>query len=671
MMDSDVNLIKHATYHAVCGERFRKHCETQPEFKEWWSGEKSQLLPLVSCLRITQSDSVSDSDSESAKKTIQPVNDKSRDVADLWNRYVESRTMTASTEPNPFACAGVTSMPHCDYHPGRPDLEQVAVEDFVDSVHVFEPDVGDITDNSPKPSVAGLVVNSIADTNSIMISRTANSYESFRYSSTRIWSDIEIYGQYKNDIDCMRNLADAQNMKEWEARLKKIDSCLTESQQGHETFRSSLHTAHRRPRPHAPSSNCSPIDAAIPILPPNNLENTTVYIPDAKANGNCFFYSMHAVLRSHTQTITVQNPSSALIYVHTFTGKRFTPQAVEAVCSNPHNAPLSPQPALTRVSHTSTSQDVQSQVQPHPHESDASDGTGSSEFEDMVNVGKVIEIPITCILSAIMAAWLQLSQVNEKNESTAFSKLAPLFLRSDYLYFSNSSSESGSAISLKDLMLRDGVMPVLHARMQDIYTRVQTPRNGLLTHAGVFEASQLVHLFEPGSLRIVIVHGEGMSTFEDSLIRAGKASRIIVDSEMIDLVNSIVPPTDCFTNLVTLKGSALQSYFFQSRYSPSYSKAMSEWSNYSEEIKPVKCAVFECYLQLRSTLHRPFIVNKSYLALDESLFSSFNHFDPILFSISTTSGVSSAQRISKSPYVFQHCKLPVTGMVHSPTSNPN
>jgi hypothetical protein len=268
-------------------------------------------------------------------------------------------------------------------------------------------------------------------------------------------------------------------------------------------------------------------------------------------------------------------------------------------------------------------------------------------------VGRTIEIPITNILSAVMAAWLHLSCVdNNTNQSVGFGNLGPLFLRADYISF-NESDDSPEDIG--QLLLHYGVLPVLHARMLDIYNRVQSPKDGLTLYAGVFEAAQIVNLFENNALRIVFIHGEGYSDHEERIIKQRHASRIIVDSGTISLMNQVYAGL-MSKRLAELKGQALSEYILVQRYSDEYQQAARSWITQNEMIDSRMCAKFECFIQHRSTKAKPFIVDDTYEMLDQSLFSSFNHFDPILFAIHPPLTTS---------YVFAHCSQKLSGMLYS------
>jgi hypothetical protein len=127
----------------------------------------------------------------------------------------------------------------------------------------------------------------------------------------RVWSDVEIYNKFKYDIECMvlqseasepggqeksssdSSKASSDNVRQWENRLKRIDKCLTESQQGQETFQLQLatETGSRRTRT-GPDKQSAQGLAFVTSPSPDEI---AVYIPDAKANGNCFFYSMHII----------------------------------------------------------------------------------------------------------------------------------------------------------------------------------------------------------------------------------------------------------------------------------------------------------------------------------------------------------------------------------------
>jgi hypothetical protein len=550
---SQIQLIEHVAYHKSCGEEFRQATRNKPEFQQWWSSQQEYLISLVS---------------QNSHWMINQLHHMGIDAkqdelsAMKWIKFVKSIAVGASNWE----------------------------EDNSSSVYVNE--------------------------------------------NLRIWSDVEIYNKFKSDIECMvlrsqepepdaeeesasdSSKVSSDNLKQWENRLKRIDKCLTESQQGQDTFQSHVTTesGSRRSRKDPDKQSALGMQGNS-----SSADNISVYIPDAKANGNCFFYSLHAIFRNHNSSMNRKQTTSSssitlaqpLIYKHVFTGKSLQ-------CSE--------------LTTTSTSSN-------NPPNSDV--------------IGRTIEIPITNILSAVMAVWLHLSCVdNNTNQSAGFGNLGPLFLRADYISFNESDD---SPEDMRQLLLHYGVLPVLHARMLDIYNRVQTPKDGLTLYAGVFEAAQIVNLFEKNALRIVFIHGEGYSDLEERIIKQRHASRIVIDSATISLMNEISAGA-VSQRIAELKGPALSEYIVVQRYSDEYQQAARSWITQNEMIDSRMSAKFECFIQHRSTKAKPFIVDETYDMLDQSLFSSFNHFDPILFA---------TQPPLTTPYVFSHCSQKLSGMLYS------
>jgi len=603
LFKSQIDIIASCTYHAACGDTFRQRCTAEPLFIEWWCKQKDYLISLLSsnsCWMINQS-VVQDPHS-----TVQSTD---QETQSRWERYIQLR------------CSEIDNT-------GNRDWE-------------IHSDYGD----EPESDSNNL------DTH-------------YNKESLRIWSDVDIYLEYKNDITSMCRLpedlekksqplteestvdsANSSDVKKWENVLNRIDQCLGESQLGHETYQTRLN---RR-------SSTETDDT------PAGFDETSVYIPDAGANGNCFFYALHAIFRNHSirnyhrQTATSSSARSrlpALCYRHTFRGTRL-PSSTPSI-SDDSDMDIS-RPATSTATTSNSIQPATALQQP-----------AAALTQEHPVVGTTIVIPINNVLSAIMAMWLHLTVVDENNHSIVLNNLASIFLRADYLYFSR--SEGIRTQDLKQLIIEYGVLPVLHARAKEIYNRVQTPQDGLNVHAGLFEAAQMVYLFgsKTNLLRLVLLHGEGVGEFEDSIIQERNASRIVIDMTAINSINKKMASHNIAKNLVTLRGSFLIHYITSKMVCADYQAATQDWRVYSENLQTANHVSYECYLQHRSTSLQPFVIDPSHGQLELTLFSSFRHFDPILFFIKSG---AYPEPNCKSPFMFFHCNQKLTGLIYS-TENP-